>query len=150
MCNIKEITSEHKVGYKVLARKDGKFYSSFTGQEITVGKVPEIDIHGREKYTYLSYHWNNDVKYLKPLSWSFFKPNFLGKTSAFVDVADAMLLATPVRDMLVDHSYEIVVVKITFDGVTYSGEYGLGSSLCDRKYVPCIAGDTIKSIEVIE
>lgn len=135
MCNLFNSKSRLKTGYKVLAIKDGKYYSTFTGQEIKVGIVKKAPANCNR----LSIHWNSDVEAGIKTS-GFYYANFNGKTGAFTSLDDAFDLYKKVRALMRYPKYKAVLVKIVFDGIVIEGEY---------KCAPIIAGDTIKSIRIV-
>lgn len=132
MCNLFNSKSRLKTGYKVLAIKDSKYYSTFTGQEIKVGIVKKAPANCNR----LSMHWNLDVDAGIKTS-GFYHHNFDGKTGAFTSLDHAFDLYIEVRALMRYPNYKAVLVKIVFDGIVMKGEY---------RHLPIIAGHTIKSI----
>lgn len=135
MCTLQNETKKRK-GYKVLAYKANKYYSTFTGQEIKCGTVPKAPDYCRR----LSYLWNADAEDTQLSKCCFYSKKFANKTSAFIKLVDAKDLAQSINLDLVDKSYSIVVTKILFTGTVFSGLY-------DSKLI--IASDNIKSIKTI-
>ena len=137
MCNINGY-SRKRIGYKVLAVKDGKFYSTFTGQEIKVGAVPLPPEYCKS----LSYYWN---RYLgdDPLTDKpFYNPEFVGYTSAFTNKDNANKLFSNFKAY--SSLCKPVVVKIEFKDLTAAGTYDFNDN-----DVNIIAGKYIKSITII-
>jgi hypothetical protein len=132
MCNLFNSKSRLKTGYKVLAIKDGKYYSTFTGQAIKVGIVKKAPANCNR----LSIYWNSDVEAGIKTS-EFYYANFNGKTGAFTSLNDAFALYREVNNLMRYPNYKAVLVKIVFDGIVINGDYG---------HHPIIAGHTIKSI----
>ena len=139
MCELSGKTTKRRIGYKVLAYKNGKFYSTFTGQQIKIGKVPMPPMICNR----ISRNWNSDLDdtYLKKLP--FYNKDFVGKTSAFIKLYAAKSLFHDITTEVIFNDMDIVLTKITFDNITYTGKYGI----CND---PIIASDTIKSIEIIK
>lgn len=135
MCEIIGKTNK-RIGYKVLAYKNNKYYSTFTGQEIKSGTVPKAPKYCRR----LSSFWNDQVVDGRLSSCGFYNKDFANKTSAFIDVFYARKLARDIKRYICDGSYSIVIVKITFTGVVFYGNY----SSCEDNI---IAGDNIKTIK---
>ena len=134
MCNITNIKTNRRIGYKVLAYDNNKFYSTFTGQEMKVGKVEEPPFRCKK----LSDYWNTDLDYnLK--TCGFYNHNFAGKTSAFIDKEEAIYLLNNINKEM--FKFTAILVKITFGSITYKGTY---------HNIPVICSDTIKSIEIIK
>lgn len=138
MCTVTNIKTNRRIGYKALAYKDDKFYSSFTGQEMKIGKVPFPPVIAER----LSFSWNNRLDKYPLKSCSFYNSDFAGKTSAFIEKDDAKRL----NDSLIDYcairsDYRFVLVKIIFDGDVFLGDYHED---------PVIISDTIRSIEIIK
>ena len=140
MCQLSGKLSDKKVGYvgyKVLAFKDGKFYSTFTSQEISVGAVP----FSPAIYQTLSDLWNSYYKNYNFRFAGFYNKDFDGKTSAFIFKYNATELKKRVKNHLkyTYKDYKIVVVKITFSGDVYEGSYNESQ---------IIAGSQIKSMQI--
>ena len=137
MCNINGY-SRKRIGYKVLAVKDGKFYSTFTGQEIKVGAVPLPPEYCKRLSDYWNIYLNDDPLRAK----SFYNPEFVGYTSVFTDKDNANKLFSKFKRFT--SSFKPVVVKIEFKGLTAAGTYDFNDD-----DVNIIAGKYIKSITVI-
>lgn len=148
MCRITSDLSVTKEGYKVLAydKVNKKFYSTFTGQEIGVGKVPMPP----EKCNRLTYGWTNELDGMLFKNVPCFNPSFVGKTAAYLEIESAKVLLesfidynetaeNPERFAKWNDWY--VIVKVTFSGDVYRG----WSAFLQR----VIAGDTIESLEII-
>lgn len=138
MCEITDKKSCIRTGYKMLAYRDGKFYSTFTGQEISVGQVPKAPERGNRLCTCWTFEL--DDRPLKEIIA--YNPQFDGKTAAFIRKADCQNQIRSTQywsEMLSDH--ELVMVKIVFGNTTYKGQYGSES---------IIASDVIKSIEIVQ
>jgi hypothetical protein len=143
MCDLSSETSSIKTGYKMVAMKDGKFYSSFTSQELKPGKVEEAKYYNPLADWVYSHIFERET--ISPLQLSnlqsFFKKDFKGYTAAFLNECDAV-------ELLMDKSllrryrsvYELMIVKITFSGKVLQGQY-------NEK--PIIAGKYIESIKTI-
>jgi len=137
MCELTGKTTNRRTGYKVLAYKDNKFYSTFTGQQIKVGKVPMPPVRCNR----LSNNWNDNLDDMTLKTFCFYHKTFVGKTSAFVDKLDAIVLYNNIKEkILFDNTLEVVLTKITFDNTTHIGSY--------QEY-NIIASDIIKSIKII-
>lgn len=132
MCTLSNSKSRLKTGYKVLAIKDGKYYSTFTGQEIKVGIVKKAPKECKR----LSHYWSLDIEYGVEVC-GFYNRKFNGKTGAFTSLNDAFALYIEVRALMRYPNYKAVLVKIVFDGIIINGNY---------RHHPIIAGHTIKSI----
>lgn len=138
MCILTGKTTKRRTGYKVLAYNGKNFYSTFTGQIIKIGKVPKPPRSCKR----MTANWNTglDYSYLKDLV--FYHPNFVGKTSAFTKLYDALFLFKDIDGSVRFKNIDIVLTKITFDNTAYTGFY-------DRT-MPIIASDTIKDIKIIK
>ena len=140
MCTLTNKLSKKKTGYKVFTYENGKYYSTFTGQEIKVGKVPLPPKYAKRKSNY----WNPSID-----GWIFsallcYNKNFCGKTSAFINKVDAIKLYNDMNNC--PHSqysqlFKILIVKIVFNNEIFEGTY---------ESKPIIASDTIKSIKIIK
>lgn len=139
MCKVTDIKSEVKVGYKMVAiNREGKIFSSFTGQELTAGKVPLPP----ERCDCLSFNWSWKLT-KKPLKeCSFYEENYVGKTSAFLSLGDAVQCKRYHQPITGEYSLEIA--KVEYDSDVFTGTYNF-----ECVGTPIIAGDTIKSIEVL-
>jgi hypothetical protein len=135
MCEIIGKTRK-RMGYKVLAYKNNKYYSTFSGQEIKLGTVPQAPSYCRR----LSSFWSDQILDGRLSSCGFYNKKFANKTSAFIDVYNARRLARDIKTYLSDKSYSIVIVKITFTGVVFYGNYSNSEG-------NIIAGDNIKTIK---
>ena len=123
MCTISG-PSRKRVGYKFLYMKSGKFYSSFTGQQIKVGKVPKAPLKAKR----LTNYWINilDTKIMSNLP--FYNPEFDGMTSAFIDKRDAYDFFNIIASsnfIRFDSAMIPVLVKITFRYPIFDGAYNL-------------------------
>lgn len=132
MCNLSNSKSRLKTGYKVLAIKNDKYYSTFTGQEIKVGIVKKAPKECKR----LSHYWSSDIEYGVEVC-GFYNRKFNGKTGVFTFLNDAYILYRNVKYQMRDSNYKPVLVKIVFDGIVINGDY---------RHHPIIAGHTIKSI----
>lgn len=135
MCTLTGIT-RRKIGYKVVAIKDGKFYSTFTGQELKVGAVPKAPDTGKRLSGSWSYKAEGNLKFA-----DFYDSNYDGFTAAFVDKSDAKYLSKRILSYLIYDTYSIVIVKITFKGLANKGRYDADD---------IIAGKFIKSMKIIK
>lgn len=132
MCDITSIESEIKTGYKVVLKREDRFFSSFTGQELKPGKVPLPP----ETYLPPCRWWNQGQIGKNFTQLGFYNPDFVGKTGIFPKLSDCegeFLIA------IIEHS--LTIVKITFSGKVFKGRYN-GYDI--------IAGDTIEEIEEVE
>jgi len=114
--------SRKRVGYKFLYMKSGKFYSSFTGQQIKVGKVPKAPLKAKR----LTNYWNDllDTKVMSNLP--FYNPKFAGMTSAFINKRDAYDFFNIIASsnfIRFDSAMIPVLVKITFRAPVFEGVY---------------------------
>lgn len=140
MCIIFNQKSKVKVGYKMVAiNKDKKIFSSFTGQELTVGKVPLPPTWCK----IISSGWNSMLRNNQLKILGFYDENYAGKTSAFLELVDAKVCLSVHKSM--DPNYELTIVKIEFDSDVFLGEY----DVFDYGYCKIIAGDSIKSITLL-
>jgi hypothetical protein len=133
MCNL----TKRRTGWKVLAYIDKNFYSTFTGQRIRTGKVPKPPV----KCNRLTDNWNSSLDKYNLKHCGFYHESFVGKTSAFITLWEAINLYNDINNGIIFNDTKIVLTKITFDNVTYTGTYQ------DHKI---IASDTIKSIKIIQ
>ena len=137
MCEISSTKSKIKSGYKVLAIKDDKFYSTFTGQELNCGIVPKAP----EKCNRLSVNWASVIESPTWKTHPLYNPKFDGMTASFVERQDAIHLFMSLKQLgILLWDYSLCVVYITYKGTVYEGNYG-------RTTV--IAGRHIKTIEKI-
>lgn len=121
MCNIINI-SRRRVGYKLLFMKSGKFYSSFTGQQIEVGKVPKPPL----KAVRLSSYWSERLDDFELIHCHFYNKKLAGKTSAFVNLNNAYIFFNNFNSpsyIRYDSGMIPVLVKIKFRGNVYKGYY---------------------------
>jgi len=139
MCELTGNKTKKRVGYKVLAYKDGKFYSTFTGQLFKTGKVKKAPKYCKRLDTY----WNGYLDREPLKCQGFYRPFFDGKTSAFTKKSDLNFLYNRIAGSCLKRGYKLIKTKITFEGDRFEGYYEI-------KARPIIAGDTIKSIEIIK
>ena len=148
MCdiNFSKKTTDN-VGYKVLAYKKGKYYSTFTGQRIKAGDVPLPP----KQLNRLSTIWSDDILRKNFSDSIYFDRNVVGFTSVFKDIKEAKYL----KDLMTEeddmNDYEIVVVKIKFadDSNNYLGKYNIDGIFIYFN-ADIIAGNKIKSIKQIK
>lgn len=117
MCTRTDKISKKRTGYKVLLKKDGKYYSSFTGQRIKVGNVPDPPKHAYR----LSGYWSADLDNLRFNKCGFYDSSFAGFTAAYIFKDAAIELLSKIV-YFVHAGYTPVIVKITF-AVAFVGEY---------------------------
>lgn len=122
MCYLTNKSPEHEVaGYKVLAKRGGKYFSSFTGLPFSTGQV-KIFLYLANRLTNF---WNQDLdtKYLYELP--FFNSRFSGKTSAFKYIKSATDLIRFIGqfELKTENKYKFVIVKIVFKGEIWEGNY---------------------------
>lgn len=118
MCTRSDKISKKRTGYKVLFKKDGKYYSSFTGQRIKVGNVPDPPKHAFR----LSSYWSKDLDYHMFNKCAFYDSSFAGFTTAYIFKDVAIELLSRMKVCFVYADYTPVIVKITF-AVAFIGEY---------------------------
>lgn len=137
MCNLVRpyLDNETFTGYKLVAKKDDKYYSSFTGQELIIGEVPLPP----ETCTRLSYIWVDDLDKDIFYNLDIFKSSYIGYTSVFHTMEDLYREFDYVDpSYVVNSEYELVVVKMTLSKELMIGEY---------EYTKIIAGKYIENIE---
>lgn len=137
MCDITNKKTNRRIGYKVLVYRDGKYYSTFTGQEIKVGKVSMPPTYVKR----ISSYWNSRVDDHPLCACVFYNAKFKGKTSAFINKQHGERFYLHLSYATLFTEGEIVLVKITFINNVFVGEYQ-GKSI--------IASDMIKSIKQIK
>jgi len=130
MCTISG-PSRKRVGYKFLYMKSGKFYSSFTGQEIKVGKVPIAPRRAKR----LNNYWPNllDIKVMSDLP--FYNSKLAGMTSAFINKRDAYDLFNDIASsnyIKFDSAMIPVLVKITFRYPVFEGAYSWSKTIASN------------------
>lgn len=140
MCVIFNQKSKVKVGYKMVAiNKEKEVFSSFTGQELTIGKVPLPPTWCK----IISSGWNSMLKNNQLKTLGFYNENYAGKTSIFLKLVDAKAFLSIHKSM--DPNYELIIVKIKFDSDVFLGEYYVS----DYGFCKIIAGNSIKSITLL-
>ena len=139
MCNLlKTINREEITIYKIVAKKKGNYYSTFTGQKYKIGKVNKP----KKKYKRLSEYWNTLLESKKKFkNIILFKPRFYGKTSGFSIFDDALSLYRKMSQNRIKKGYQLVIVKMVLGGEIWLGEY-------DLKEV--FAANTIKEINELK
>lgn len=140
MCEVSSIKTRRRVGYKVMAIDgDGNFYSTFTGQKMGIGKVPDPPLEICQR---LSNYWNSGLD-VKPLHHCrFYGHRFKGKTSAFINIRHANSLFNEfIQWDWFNSKFTLVLVKIKLGGEVYKGTYHTNET---------IVSDTIESITVIK
>ena len=120
MCTIlKEVCLSEYTGYKVLAKKDGEYYSIFTGQKVSLGQVQPHP----ECFNPLTLNWNgvlfDDVKFS---SVAFYDPNYVGNTAVFVNY-NTVLRFFNHQCTTVEEGYELALVRITLTNINLMGEF---------------------------
>jgi len=144
MCQIiKKLELEAISGYKIVAHKDGSFYSTFTGQKYELNKP----IEGiKRRSLRMSGHWTAFLDLIKTRnveSYGFFNPDFKNKTSVSLSYKAIKTLGHDINDNLFQENkkYDIVLVEMTLGGDIYKGYY---------KSIPNIyAGTLITKIEIL-
>ena len=137
MCNITDIKTRKRIGYKVLGYKDNKFYSTFTGQEIKVGRVPRPPRNANR----LNNYWTRELDDNTLRTTGFYNKLFAGKTGLFTNIEHAKRMCRYITNLATfDDKIKIVLVKIKFDNTTFLGEYSSNEVICS---------DVIKSIEIV-
>lgn len=140
MCELSSIKTRRRVGYKVMAIDgDGNFYSTFTGQKISTGKVPDPPQTICQR---LSNYWNSDLGDKPLYRCFFFNRRYVGKTCAFVNKRHAIFLFNELIQWgWFNSKFTLVLVKIKLSGEVYKGTYHTNET---------IVSDTIESITVIK
>jgi hypothetical protein len=118
MCTRSDKISKKRTGYKVILKKDGKYYSSFTGQRIKVGDVPDPPKHAYR----LSGYWSSDLDDQIFNKCGFYDSSFAGFTAAYIFKDAAIELLRNMKYISIDPDYIPVIVKITL-AVAFVGEY---------------------------
>lgn len=118
MCTRSDKISKKRTGYKVLFKANGKYYSSFTGQRIKVGNVPDPPKHAYR----LADYWNGDLDNLRFNKCYFYDSSFAGFTTAYIFKDAAIELLSRMKVFFVHAGYTPVIVKITF-AVAFIGVY---------------------------
>jgi len=142
MCLLSLETSRKRIGYKVLALLNGKYHSSFTGQELTIGKVPKPPIHCMP----LTNYWNGAIQDIPLHACPFHTNRFEGYTSAFIYRSDALQLLSKMShyhllNVTMSDNIRLVVVKIKFKSKTVRKAFYQGNK-------NIIAGKEIESISI--
>lgn len=145
MCYLTEKTKfKSRTGYKVLAEKNGKFYSTFTGQELKVGKVPLPPKHGKRLSNEF---WNRSIDSELFRELPFYRSDFVGKTSIFTNKKSCKhLYSIMKREEKINDKFNLVMVKMVISENIHKG-YFIEGFLGDSHNV--FAGENINSIEVI-
>lgn len=148
MCLITEKfdKSETFTGYKVVIKRDGKYYSPATGIEYKPGSVPKLDANtdrNVELIRVFSYSFKNfrDLIYR-----AFFNPTFNGLTAVFVDESAA-------RRLLDEFSQNLDGDQVVIVSMTIYGNLHRGLASCANFTPPdtaVIAGNTIVKFEQLE
>ena len=134
MCNIyHNTTSRKRTGYKILAMKDGKFYSTFTGQEIGIGVVAKAPSNAIR----LSKYWNDLMDTTPIEALGFYNPALNGYSSAFIDEDDAKYLYSRMLATTLTRNYKLVIVKIMFK-VAIIGSYTSRALICGNEITKII------------
>lgn len=146
MCDINfKIKAKRKSGYKVVAvDKDNNVYSIFTGQKYQLGKV-ELPPVKAKPIT----NWNIQLSFKKLIECTFYKIQYLGFTSVFVNkkIAIKYLNDSCVINNPADMNYKLKLAKFTFAGDTFKGKYEYNLRAIESANV--IAGNYIQSIEIL-
>lgn len=139
MCTIfKNKPSEIKTGYKVLAldTETKKLYSSFTGQEFNIGKVPLPP-----EYCKRIGAWNDDLDYNPLADCLFYKSDYAGFSSAFKYLMKAIKFKEKIELYHVPDNIKIIIALVEFDGEVYCCDYNNDEDI--------IAGNYVKSIKIL-
>ena len=109
---------EERIGYKVIYKRDNKYYSFYTEQEMNIGDVEPPPLKFVDEYT----------------KFGMFNPEYVGYTGVFKEFKHALQLKHHFR-----YREDLVIVKIEFteDAKCYIGNY------YNREI---IVGNKIKSI----
>jgi len=134
MCEISNELSKVKTGYKIVAVKNRRIYSTFTRQEYKVGKVPLPPKKQNPLTT--AFVSSNNLK-----NAYYYNHNFAGKTACYTNLYDAIGELPFQKNEKTNAKYKFKIAKISFRGDVYKGVY-------KGSYI--IAGDTIRSIKIID
>jgi hypothetical protein len=127
MCEIKEKTRlKTFTGYKVVIKKDGKYYSPSTGLEYKVGmKLPHLQ---ERNEIFDTWAWGNPLS--KDGVW--YKPEMQGKTAVFKNLRPC------VTSIACNRAFNHVILKMTIGGEIYNGSFSynelrIGTEIVDIK-----------------
>ena len=143
MCEIiKKLRRKSISGYKIVAHKDGSFYSTFTGQKYELNKpIKGID----EKTFRMSSYWtpyiDTNLELIKECS--FYQQSFINKTSVSLSYNEIFELGEEINMHLFAEykDYDIVLVKMTLGGDIYSAKF--------HSAIHMYAGTQIKAIKIV-
>lgn len=120
MCSISRKTRRKTVtGYKILAEKNGKFYSSFTGQLFKVGKV-KLPPRGIVKRLWNG--WNSNLDRIVLHKLPFYNKKFVGKTGVYKKLSSLNNFANFHRIQLTI-GCNLILAKVTLGGNIYLGRH---------------------------
>jgi len=126
------------IGYKAVVKnaKSGKYYSTFTGQEIKVGIVPEPP----RILQRLSNYWTAILGYFEFVSIGCYNSIFKGHTAVFECIDDLRSTFEDIGDYGLDTDYRLCIVEMVISGSMLKGDY---------QSVNVHAGSYIESIKYI-
>jgi hypothetical protein len=106
MCTFKEEVTDKTqfTGYKIAAKRDGKYYSIATGIEYKIGLV-EVPKSQKKIIT----DWGN---ILNPYN-QFYLSNYIGMTAVFEDLCEAKTALKSLHSNELLSGYELVILKMT-------------------------------------
>jgi hypothetical protein len=143
MCKLLFEKTSIKIGYKVLVKKQDKFYSSYTGQEIKIGKIPNIPKYAKV----LTKFWNIWHEHAKFNKLPHFKSEIVGKSSSFIDLNDAENMCKSMSAYHIRKGYTCCVCKVEYDSENVLlGQYLIST---ENRFADTILGDSISLIEEI-
>ena len=122
MCNLtKHLKDERVFGYKVVAKKDYKYYAIAMGFEY---KQPSMTFSKDDRLVQksLSPYFRDFILNTKKRA---FKENMVGRTAAFFDVEEAAYLKHGVCYSC-SMSYKVVIVMVELSNDIMEGFYGTG------------------------
>jgi len=120
MCQLIRKLKEAQYGYKVVAEKDGKYYSPATGIRYHSGKKVKIP----KKQLRISTYFSPNILNPNPIFNGGFSKRMKGRTSILVVEEEAWILAETIS-YEVRKGYRIIVVHVRVRKNVMGGFYGL-------------------------
>ena len=143
MCELnKELNKDKVTGYKVVAKRNGEYYSLALGFKY---KQPTHTFGKRTKQKRITQYFVGDL-----LRFGF-KECLVGRTAAFTRLQDARLLKRRVKLNQKDEGTKenIVVVKVKLTERLMKGNYRVSKGAFVRVWCPVVAGHTMEILREV-
>ena len=117
MCNLNgTIENKEFYGYKLVAKKDGQYYSLAFGfpysLRTTFGRV--------KSQNRISYYFNRQITEAKHFGW---RKRMIGRSAAYINRTHARMMKKKLKTYYIKAGYSIVMVRVKVSGDCMQGTY---------------------------